>query len=270
MVERETARLERLGDADRAALVALPTSVGWHDTDADWRTILRSGAVLGHRANGRVVSCGARFDYGATVSIGKMLVLPEWQGRGLGGAVLQALLDDRPNPNALPILGATPQGEQLHERRGFRRVDTIVKLLGPAPHGPADTAEGGIDDALRLDRAVFGADRERVLRARWAQAYRRIADPHSFGLAVEQGALTVVGPLLASDADAAVDLFVRLAAGAPGEVRVDVPASQADLVDRFLASGFRVDDEPPLTTLGGETAPGDRQRLFALMAQAFG
>lgn len=265
-----TPRLERLGDADRSALVALPRVVGWGDTEADWRTILASGVVLGHRAGGRLVSCGARFDYGSVVSVGKMLVHPDWQGRGLGSLVLGALLDGRPDRDALPLLGATVQGERLYARRGFERVGSIIKLFGPAPPGPAEADVGTLADAVRLDRLAFGGDRARVLGPRWRQARRRVADRHTFGLAVAQGALTVVGPLVAPDVDAAEALFVRLAVGAPGEIRVDIPASQPALVERVVARGFRVDREPPLMTLGGRRPPGDRARLFALMAHAFG
>ena len=66
---------------------------------------------------GRVVGDGAwRF------LIADMAILPEHQGRGIGGAILDALLahiTEHAPPGAYVTLTADPPGRRLYEQRGF-------------------------------------------------------------------------------------------------------------------------------------------------------
>ncbi|MCC6996864.1 MAG: GNAT family N-acetyltransferase [Deltaproteobacteria bacterium] len=287
-------RLEELGADDLAALVALPASVGWLDSMADWRTLLACARVFGHRdETGAIVSCGALVDHGGVGFVAKMVVRPELQGRGLGRAVLAEVMSAA-RPGTLLALVATAMGAPVYARAGFVEVGRIDKLVAPdgagqrevAGRAPGPGSRGAspqlellgaadVEAVLALDHEIYGADRGRMLRARIAQAregrvLRAGGRVVGFGLATAQGALTVLGPVLAPDAAGATVLVAALAARAPGALRIDVPAEHTELTARLGARGFARVDHPAVMTLAGVALPGARTRLFALAAQAFG
>ncbi|WAC67170.1 GNAT family N-acetyltransferase [Agrococcus sp. SL85] len=83
-----------------------------------WRTALAADGSIA--AMGRVVGDG-----GWCFLIADMATLPEHQGRGLGRAILVALLDEireRAEPGAYVTLTADPPGRRLYEPLGFDDV----------------------------------------------------------------------------------------------------------------------------------------------------
>lgn len=71
-------------------------------------------------AMGRVIADGGWY-----FLIADMATLPEHQGRGIGGAILDSLLEEirtRAEPNAYVTLTADPPGRRLYESRGFSDV----------------------------------------------------------------------------------------------------------------------------------------------------
>jgi GNAT superfamily N-acetyltransferase len=283
-------RLVECAAGDLDELVALPAAVGWSDTREDWQTMLAAARVFGHRDDGgALVSCGALVDFGAVASVAKMVVRPDAQRRGLASALLAHVVAARTRADAQVTLVATAQGEPVYGRAGFREIERVHKLItpagpaGPAGPGPAALTRGAaaarltaaeLDELVALDRAVFGADRERMLRARARQArsgvvVRAGGRVVGCGLSIA-GPLDVLGPVLAPD-DAVAEHIVRaLAAGAPGRLRIDVPDRHRGLAERLIALGFVRVDRPAMMALEGRAAPGQRQRLFGLAAQAFG
>lgn len=276
-------KLEELGADDLAALVALPASVGWLDSVADWRTVLACARVFGHRdETGAIVSCGALVDHGDVGFVAKMVVRPALQGRGLGRAVLERVMSVA-RPGKLLALVATARGAPVYARAGFVEIGRVDKLVAQGAEGLAGADAGGLEllgaadvaAVLELDRQGFGAERGRMLRARIAQAregrvLRQAGRVVGFALAIEQHELTVLGPVLAPDVAGAMALVAALGRGAPGPLRIDVPDQHAELTTWLSARGFTRVDHPALMSLGGAALPGARERLFALAAQAFG
>ena len=279
-------KLVQLGADDLEALVALPASVGWQDSVADWRTLLACARVFGHRDDaGALVSCGALVDHGGVAFVAKMVVRPELHGRGLGRAVLERVMSVA-RPGALLALVATAMGAPVYARAGFVETGRVNKLLAPGATGLSELDARGVEllgaadvqAVLELDREIFGAERARMLRARIAQAregrvLREGGRVVGFGLAIEQHGLTVVGPVLAPDVAGATALVAALARGAPAALRIDIPdraGAQQALAAWLGERGFVRVDHPAAMSLGGVALPGARERLFALAAQAFG
>lgn len=96
-----------------------------------------------YEATGEVVGMGRLLgDGGWYFHVVDMAVLPEHQRRGLGDAILGALLDritELAPPGAYVNLLADPPGRRLYERHGF-----------------VETAPGSVGMALHLDRRSGG------------------------------------------------------------------------------------------------------------------
>jgi GNAT superfamily N-acetyltransferase len=124
----------RLEAADYRTIRA---SVGWGTPQLDdaglqaaldrtWNVVAREG--------GEIVGIGRLLEDGALyASIWDMVVVPQAQRRGIGGAILERLLE-RAAERTLVALVATAAGRGLYERFGFRPDDGggVAMFLRPA------------------------------------------------------------------------------------------------------------------------------------------
>ncbi len=101
--------------------------------------------VLAINKNGCAVASGRITPQG---KIGRMAVLPEWRGKQVGSAVLEALLNVARSRKLVHVeLAAQTQVTGFYERHGFKKVGEIFMDAG-IPHimmqrtiSPANTAE---------------------------------------------------------------------------------------------------------------------------------
>ncbi|HVH10103.1 MAG TPA: GNAT family N-acetyltransferase [Gemmatimonadales bacterium] len=157
---------------DVAAAVRLSETAGWNQTAADWERFLRAneeGCFAAVRDD-RVVGTLATIVYeGRFGWIGMVVVEPGHRGGGIGTALLEqaiAHLDSR--RVATMKLDATPQGRPLYEKLGFVAEYPIERwsLKRQGDRKARETApRRQLEDVLRLDREVFGADRSGLLQA---------------------------------------------------------------------------------------------------------
>ncbi len=280
--------LERLQISDASSLHQLSRSIGWPMSLADWRTNLEAGIAYGHRdETGRLVSSSILHVYPALeesaaglASLGIVIVHPERQRQGIGRAVIERCLEETTTP---VMLVSTPEGERLYQKLGFREVGRVQNLV--APQGarlPVENhqtiQESDFGKILGFDRRVFGADREKLLRVRWAQAAggsflpgRDLFDwPRGFGWKIRQEDRLILGPIVAPDTAGALQLVGNLAAGHPGMIRLDVPDQQAEFLEGLIEAGFVRQSLRPVMLRGADRLPGDRDRLFAVAALACG
>ncbi|MDF3066437.1 MAG: GCN5-related N-acetyltransferase [Polyangiaceae bacterium] len=268
--------LSDLHEADVPQNVALARSVGWKDVESEWRVLHRAGHVRGVRHEGQVVAQGVLGDYGNCASLAKMVVAAAYQGRGLGGRMLDGFLK-LAEARHLPVgLCATEQGRPLYASRGFQVSGEIAVLFGevragaPVPATVVTLADA--ERAVELDARLSGCDRSRVLRARFAEANARLelkTEP-GFALALDHGDHTLVGPIVAESEAGARALLLGVARAARGKLRVDVPLSQQGfrswLVEQGLAEmGHRVE-----MAWGAQSMPWQAPARFVLASQAWG
>jgi GNAT superfamily N-acetyltransferase len=268
--------IEQLSERDLSHNVQLAQSVGWHDSDAEWRVLYRAALVLGIREQSRLVAQGALGRYGAFCTLAKMVVSPEHQRRGLGAQLLDRLLADAAG---LPVgLCATEQGAPLYGTRGFRACGEIVILAGVPRPGTgsslSDVSELDVETAVELDRRFTGVDRSRMLRARVAEASVALASGPGLGagfaLATPQGPLSLVGPILAESEQTARALCLGLFARLHGLVRIDVPVERHEFRAWLTSLGLERKAQRVEMALGAERLPWQPPQRFALSTQAWG
>lgn len=162
-------RLMTLGDVPEA--MRLIDVAGWNQTAADWERFLSAspeGCFAAER-EGRVIGTSTTIVYeGRFAWIGMVVVDAQHRRQGLGTALLERAiryLDSRRVP--CMKLDATPQGKPLYEKFGFLSEYDIERwMLKRRPDGSAaGKASVEIEDVLRLDREIFGADRSELLRS---------------------------------------------------------------------------------------------------------
>lgn len=121
-------------EADFPSIRALIHLVGINPTGLDWKRF-----IVAVDAADRVIACGQLKPHGQDIlELASLAVQPEFQGRGLGRAIIEHLLKKSPRP--LYLMCVSKNGG-LYEKFGFRALEykdmpryfqRISKLVGLA------------------------------------------------------------------------------------------------------------------------------------------
>jgi GNAT superfamily N-acetyltransferase len=268
--------LEELHERDAPQNVALSRSVGWQDSEGEWRALHRAGLVRGARRGDRVVVQGVLGDYGNCLALAKMVVAAELQGQGRGGRLLDGFLEVA-DARGVPMgLCATEQGRPLYASRGFVESGAIAVLFGAARAGtetPASAVRvGDVARVIELDARFSGCDRSRMLRARSAEAsvLLELTTEPGFVLAQDVGEHTSVGPLVCESEAGARSLLRAVAARVGGKLRVDVPLEHAAFRGWLVELGMTEMGHRVEMARGAARVPWQVAQRFALASQAWG
>jgi GNAT superfamily N-acetyltransferase len=262
-----------LDERHLAGCLALSKSANWNQNEADWRLMLGFGrgwgiAIGDPMRDGTLAASTLVLPYGSSVAwIAMVLVLPEHRRKGYASRLLRVAIKDLQDRGQIPILDATPAGQEVYRQEGFRATWGFKRFSLSAPSceisEEKDIRKINPDDwprILELDRQAFGADREVVLRnlaQRLPQA-ALVADG-GFVLAREGREATQIGPLVARDERAARGLLAAA-------LRQVNPPVYLDLLDSRLETRMWLEErgfafQRPFTRMvhatGPAVAPGD-------------
>ena len=267
---------------DLAALHGLAQQMSWPHRMEDCAQMLALGAgIAAVDADGSTIGVGLRWSFGRDVgTIGLMLVAPDRQGRGIGRALMTALIADS-GSRAL-MLNATAEGLPLYEKLGFVSTGLVKQHQGrlsvppPAPEVPLRRVVPADHAALcALDAAVFGADRSdligRLLASGDAWLVDRAGQPAGFAILRAFGRGRIIGPVVASSEDEAIALVAAAARAAPaGVLRIDIQASAERLAAWLTAAGLPAVDTVTVMLRGNWPATVTGLQRFGLALQAWG
>lgn len=191
---------------------------------------------------------GGTTNYGPFAWIGLMGVDPTYQRRGVGAALLDAILAELERAGCtLAVLDASASGAPLYERYGF--LDDGTTVLFKSPHAiqgavSLDRVRAICPDDLKdlgeFDTPIFGADRTRLLRT----LFDALPD-RGFVARDRSGAISAyvlaqsdrIGPWMASsqaDAEAVLRAALALPFEQPPSLRVPSHNSAAcELLDHL-------------------------------------
>jgi GNAT superfamily N-acetyltransferase len=231
----------------------------------------RAAATFVADLDGRPIGLVIGNDYGATAYVSMMGVDPLIQHRGIGRALMDALLAwTRERRFAAIELDATPAGAALYARCGFVEAgQTLVygaAVRGGDARGARPYAAGDCAAVLAADRRAFGADRSDVLRpllestvnAVFVSGARGTVD----GVAVAQPRSELLGPVVAPDIAAATRLIDASRARLPVTHRLNVPSGNRAVQALLAAREYRF-TRALAHMLFGTPPQAARDRLFA-------
>jgi GNAT superfamily N-acetyltransferase len=277
--------LRPLRAGDLAALHRLVQQMSWPHRPEDCAQLFGLGTgTAAVDATGLTIGVGMRWSFGRDAgTIGMVLVAPERQGKGVGRALMTALIAEA-GPRAL-MLNATAEGRGLYEKLGFVPIGLVrqhqARLVeGPAlPRVPAVPLRRAVpaDHAALcvLDASVFGADRSalisRLLATGEAWLVDRAAQPAGFAILRLFGRGMMIGPIVAPTEDEAIALVAAAAMAArPGVLRIDIPAHAEHLGGWLTAAGLPAIDTVTTMLRGSWPATQKGPYRFGLALQALG
>lgn len=276
-------KVKTLNQSDISQLLSLCDAVGWlHDTSfmkEQFETYLSIGNLFGHDNEGQLVSCIAVFPYktGFT-SLGMLIVHPDFQRRGLGRSLLDICIKNAPPLHPVTLI-ATDAGTPLYHTYGFNTVTSIHRLernRTTAKLGSFATrtiTSQDLNTLIQLDYKASGAHRPNLYsnllqRAHLALKIEKNDRLEAFALCIRKGDTLCITPLIASNEEDTLHLLLSICNQWNGTVRIDVPHEQKIFRDKLLSFEFKETLLSPFMIKNGETLPGKRNFIYAMMDAA--
>ncbi|MPW20705.1 GNAT family N-acetyltransferase [Paraburkholderia sp. CNPSo 3157] len=273
---------------DIAAAHALSLDVKWPHRADDWRFVLDAGAGFVAQDGERVVGTALCWKYGGDGgSLGMVIVAPDQQGKGIGRKLMDLLLEAL--GNRITVLHATPAGEPLYAKLGFRRIGAIHQHQSAdftAPRVELQTGESVRAFEPRDTAALVafasrasGLDRSALLPSllNVAQGVLLERDGETVGFALirEFGRGHAIGPVVSLTADQqhvrrAQALIAHWLAHYEGKfTRIDTP-DESGLSDWLEGAGLKRVDTVIKMARNGTLQHDASVAQFAIINQALG
>ncbi len=278
----DTILIREMTPFDIEGAVELSYEQEWPHRQEDWETYLELGEGIVAEQDGRIVGTTMAWRYAPTyATLGMVIVANAFQGKGLGGRLMQAMLDRLEGCSVL--LNATEAGVPLYRKFGFEPIGTIHQHQGSAPLVPLAQLRSGErvrplgsadrDLADLYDRATgmgrgrlfesLGPSRNAVVLAQDHVAVG-FANMRRFGRGWS------VGPIVAPDLIGAKALASHwIGAYAGSFCRLDVPA-EGGFSEWLTELGLPKVGEVHTMVRGTAPVVDDHCRLFGLVSQALG
>jgi ribosomal protein S18 acetylase RimI-like enzyme len=274
--------------ADLPVIGALREAVGWTVHDWALRAVLEppeARCLVVVDALDRIVGVGTGISYGAFGVVGNMVVAEDHRRRGVGAAILEAVVSflSRERGCSRLELNATSDGRLLYERHGFETVGQSVTARIPRtvaleadPSVTTRRAESSDLDAIAAyDRPRFGGDRRSLLQLLLGEALAPFLvaerDDEVVGYACVRLDTPRIGPVVA-DAPSVAETLVRSAfdlAPDAGEWRLNLPPDNRAGAEWLR--GLGVDVEPWDGRMArGPRVPRREETIYGMTVGALG
>ena len=216
--------------------------------------------------DGRPVACNFGDERDEVIGVGPVAVALDRQGQGLGRRVMEALLERAEGGGFTSVrliqAAYNMQSFSLYHKLGFEVKDMLAILRGRPPEDEAlsvqvrDYSPADLDACDALHRHVLGVGRRNDIEfiASFAPPVVAERDGQVVGYLTRfPGEEVYVTHGVARDERALRDLMIGTARAVPGDLRLSLPASQAETLRWAMGHGFR------LTELGSYMVRGDYQ-----------
>jgi GNAT superfamily N-acetyltransferase len=166
--------LRLLRTADLIGAMELSRLAGWNQTRDDWEMMLRLDPLgcFAIEADDRIAATTTLLCYGNRLAwIGMVLTRPEYRRRGFAQRLMESALKRTEDLKIQSIkLDATPQGQPLYEKFGFKTAQIVERWFhdGKRPDLRIEPLKSLSQDSSQysseMDLEAFGADRSTLLQ----------------------------------------------------------------------------------------------------------
>lgn len=272
---------------DIPAGLSLCRSAGWNQLERDWQLFLKmnpQGCRVGVDESGRVAGTVTTVPYQHYFTwIGMVLVHPEMQRKGIGSQLLIEALKLADDAETVK-LDATPAGREVYLKLNFideyslSRMHIGEYLINNLPRSDARQVQvSDLSGILKLDREVFGADRQAFLESNWkgASQYAFLVEKQNeikgycFGRPGYN--FNHIGPIIADGVTTAMQLLTAALGHGDGKPTIIDILDHSNEWKKFVSSlGFVV--SRPLIRMyrGPNSFPGLPEKQFAILGPEFG
>ncbi len=260
----------------------LSEEANWNQIEADWQMMMIAGKAIGIEApDGLLVASALTLPYGSEFGwISMVLVMKDWQKKGLATRLLQTCIERLEENGLVPVLDATPAGENIYRPLGFVphfsfqrwEHDTVEAINAGGTGGePFDAAQA--EPVIDRDVAIFGGDRRPVIESLVARSKEfSCLDKATNGFLLGRDGRTAkqIGPIFADDQDCAVAMLDHALARLVGRVFIDACDHQSGFTSLLKEYGFKPQRTFLRMAKGRSESFGVPSRMFAMAGPELG
>jgi GNAT superfamily N-acetyltransferase len=279
--------IRNMREADIPGGIRLCRAAGWNQLEQDWRFFLdmpEGDAFVAVDEQENIVGTVASMRYQDKFGwVAMMLVDPERRRQGIAMLLMQHVLNELKDLRSIK-LDATPAGREVYVRLGFKDEYVLTRWICDQSHteeerqpGIASMTADDLENVLRIDNKVFGADRRELIQyfvndePRFAHVL--IKDGQLVGYCLGRKGFNYysVGPVIAPGADDAQKLISAAMAQARDKLLIiDVPQQHQVLGQWLQQVGFKQQRDLIRMYLGSNESPGLPEMQFSILGPAFG
>jgi len=261
---------------------------GWNQTERDWKRLVESPGNTCRVADyaGKIIGTATASNYDNEVAwIGMVLVDKAFRGRGISKMLLMEVLTQLESCRSVK-LDATPAGQPVYEKFGFKEEYMIYRMTGIVQDGFQPYYSGirpelvqlrHVRDVIALDGSIFGADRTSLiislLKDNLDKAWfiRKDGKMTGFTLGRQGRKYIQIGPVSAFDLTEAIVLISHVLARHIGKpVVVDIPADKTELIKWLNSTGFTNQRHFVRMYQYSNPNPGRTENQFLICGPEFG
>lgn len=288
MNEKLQLTLRPIKPEDIADCKLLSDAEGWNQTEKDWKLLVNNSqnvcllAEIGHK----IIGTATAMNYSGEVAwIGMVLVDKAYRGRGVGKMLISNLLNQLNSFKSVK-LDATPAGQPLYEKLGFKNEYLIHRMTTPSmeisqPFFSSITPEpvliSDIPEITALDSSIFGVKRTTLVSSLIKEnpenswCIKRNGRITAFALGRQGRKYHQIGPVFANSLIEAVILISQTLLKLDGKLLLlDVPANKVEFVNWLNSIGFVRQRDFVRMYLNQNLIPGKPENQFLICGPEFG
>ena len=276
----------RLDDRFLAEALALSNEANWNQVADDWAMMITAGEAIGFQdTSGRLIASALTLPYGNQFGwISMVIVTQSWQKQGLATRLLNSCIQRLEDKNLVPLLDATPAGENVYRPLGFlphfgferwehEAVQKISQTTIQRNNKSGLLEKFNPSEIIEKDRNIFGGDRRTIIKSLIERSsdFSTVAENDGgFLLGRDGRTATHIGPISANSPKTAISLLNQALTRLSGTVFIDACTHQIKFIAQLEKYGFRR-QRPFLRMAKGYTNIfGQPEKMFAMAGPELG
>ncbi len=285
-VPTNTLDIIKLDDRFLADALALSNEANWNQVADDWAMMITAGEAIGFQdTSGRLIASALTLPYGDQFGWISMVIVTQLrQKQGLATQLLNSCIQRLEDKHLVPLLDATPAGENVYRPLGFlphfgferwehEAVENISQTASQRNNKTGMLEKFDPSEIIEKDRKIFGGDRRTIIESliERSSEFAAVAENNGgFLLGRDGRTATHIGPISANSPKTAIALLNHALTILSGKVFIDACNHQNKFIVHLEKYGFRR-QRPFLRMAKGYTNKlGQPEKMFAMAGPELG
>ncbi|MDC0191143.1 GNAT family N-acetyltransferase [Rhodospirillales bacterium] len=276
----------KLDDRFLTDALALSNEANWNQVADDWAVMITAGEAIGFQdASGRLIASALTLPYGDQFGWISMVIVTQLrQKQGLATRLLNSCIQRLENKHLVPLLDATPAGENVYRPLGFLPHFGFERWEHGAVENISQTATQRIiktgtlekfdpSELIEKDRKIFGGDRRTIIESliERSSKFAAVAENNGgFLLGRDGRTATQIGPISANSPKTAIALLNHALTKLSGTVFIDACSHQIKFIAQLEKYGFRRQRPFLRMAKGYRNKLGQPEKMFAMAGPELG
>ena len=285
-VPTNTLEIIKLDDRFLADALALSNEANWNQVADDWAMMITAGEAIGFQdTGGRLIASALTLPYGDQFGWISMVIVTQLrQKQGLATRLLNSCIQRLEDKHLVPLLDATPAGENVYRPLGFlphfgferwehEAVENIFQTATQRNNKTGMLEKFDPSEIIEKDRKIFGGDRRTIIESliERSSEFAAVAENNGGFLLGRNGrTATHIGPISANSPITAIALLNHALTTLSGPVFIDACNHQNKFIVQLEKHGFRRQRPFLRMAKGYKKQLGQPEKMFAMAGPELG